>query len=325
MAALGPSALNALATLQGTQLFGRQLNLVLGVPNSPKLLASAAFNDQNSHGLDVSGLDCDFVVEKSLKPTEPNTLQLKVYNFSEDTRQALSGDHDITVKLEAGYKGGISQLYFAEARAAWTETSGEGAATYVTHIESTDSVARPTGVRKTKKIQPNDHGGGNIYRTLGPKVSLVDAFRALSKVLGVGVGNLEAAVAKYGTGIQSVNGSALLGNGAQRMTDICRSAGLEWSIQDGQLQLLNVGGVLSTTQAIQISENTGMLDSPSVDSQGVVSVKTRLIPGLAPGVLVVIDSLFVGEGSGFRVQKCRYTGSTYGDAWDIEFSALPYS
>lgn len=324
MAELGPSALNALATLQGTRLFGRQLNLTLGVPNSPTLLASSAFNDQNSHGLDI-GLDCDFVIEKSLKPTEPNTLQLKVYNFSEDSRQALSGDHDITVRLEAGYVGGVSQLYFAEARAAWTDAGGEGAATYTTHIESTDTIARPTGVRKTKKIQPNDHGGGNIYRTLGPKVPLKDAFRALSKVLGVGVGNLEQAVEKFGTGIQSVNGSALLGNGAQRMTDICRSAGLEWSIQDGQLQLLNVGGVLSTTQAIQISAATGMLDSPAVDSQGAVSVKTRLIPGLAPGVLVVIDSLFVGSGSGFRVQKCRYVGSTSGDAWDCEFTALPYT
>jgi hypothetical protein len=310
---------NTIAQLVGTKLFTRSLNLVIGFPLNPQLNVTAVFNDTNSAGLDVSGLDVDFSVEKSLKPSEPNTCAIKVYNLSRTSREKLSGGHSLTVRLEAGYVGGISQLYFAGARSAWTTSDSRG--TYVTHIESTDSIARPTGVKATNKPQPG--ANGNIYRTSGPRVPLADAFRTIAAAFGIGEGNLKTALANmHGANLTAVNGSALLGNGARRMTDLCRSAGLEWSIQDNNLQLINIGQVLSTTRAILVSEGTGMEGSPSVDSQGALSVKTRLIPGLAPGVLVNIQSLFVN--GGYRVEKCRYVGSTRGRDWSCHFDAVTY-
>jgi hypothetical protein len=311
---------NALAALQGTQLFGRAVNLTIGFANDPLAQPiTAAFNDTTAKGKDVSGHDLNFVVEKSLKPDEPNTCSIIVFNLSEASRQKLSGQQKLTVRLEAGYRGGLTQLYFAEARAAWSTRQGPD---IHLHIESTDTIARPTGVRKTKKAQPGSTTG-SLYITKGPRVQLEDAFRTITKALGIGEGNLKAALTNlHGQQLTSVNGAALIGHGARRMTDLCRSAGLEWSIQDGALQLLNVGQVLGTTQAILVSPSTGMIDSPSVDSQGAVSVSTLLIPGLAPGVLVVIDSLFVQ--GGYRVEKCRYVGSTYGNDWTCHFDAIKY-
>ena len=126
----------------------------------------------------------------------------------------------------------------------------------------------------------------------------------------------------YGAPITAVNAAALVGNGAKRMTDLCRSAGLEWSIQDGGLQLLNIGKALSTTSAIQLDSTTGLIESPSVDSQGVLTIKSLLIPGIAPGVLLNVNSLFVQ--GGYRVEKVRYAGNTVGQEWYAEMSAVKY-
>jgi hypothetical protein len=153
-------------------------------------------------------------------------------------------------------------------------------------------------------------------------VPLIQAFQSITDALGIGDGNLKQALAAGSSPISSVNGAALLGNGAERMTDLCRSAGLEWSVQDGELQLLNVGQTLSTTKAIEVSSATGLVNSPSVDSQGAVEMTTLLIPGLAPGVLINVDSLFVK--GGFRIEKIRYEGNTQGQEWYAHIAAAKY-
>jgi hypothetical protein len=307
-----------LSEFKGIKLFGRALSLVISSPDIPLPLVDGKFN-ADPNGIDVSGLDVDFHVEKSLKPEEPNTLRLRIYNLAETTRQSLSGKNALTVRLEAGYLGATAQLYLAQTRAAWTKADGSE---YETHIESMDTVARPTGIKRSKKPVPGSKTG-SIYVSKGPKVPIQQAFQSIADVLGIGVGNLNAALAgRPNQALQSVSGSALLGNGAQRMTDLCRSAGLEWSIQDGQLQLLNIGGILSTNAAIRIASDSGMIGSPSVDSQGAVSVKSLLIPGLAPGVLISLDTLFCK--GGYRIDKIRYIGSTYGEAWWAEMDAIKY-
>ena len=315
------NALNLQNTLKGTRLYGRRISLTVGTPGSAEELAQVEFNEQQQVGRDISGLDVEFVVEKSIKPSEPNTAKIKVYNLAEVTRKAMSGTKPLTVRLEAGYVGAVSQLYFAAVRSAWTVRDGTD---FITHLESSDSIARPTGVRTTKKLQPNEVNG-NIYRTMGPRVPLADAFKQITQALGITEGNLKQALARRNNPrISSVNGASLIGNAARRMTDLCRSAGLEWWIDDGKLSLVNIADSLSNgTNAIEVSSDTGMWDgSPQVDSQGVVQVSTALIPGLSPGVLVNIDSLFVS--GGYRVEKCRYVGNTRGNDWTCHFDAVKY-
>ncbi len=307
------------------KLFGRACNLTIGFPNDPTLNVEARFNETNAQGFDtggIAGLDIEFLIEKSLKPTEPNTAQIRVWNLSPTSRQKLSGQHSLTVRLEAGYVDGVSQLYLADTRSAWTVREG---ADYITHIESTDTIARPTGVRTTKKARPGS-STGNLHRTMGARVPLQTALQVLTEAMGISPGNLTTAL-HGGLPISAVNGGALVGNAARRMTDICRSAGLEWSVQDGALQLLNIGQVLRSTAAIELSSdnpgrNTGIIGSPSVDSQGAVTVTTLLIPGLAPGVLVSLNTLFVK--GGYRIEKIRYQGSTRGKEWYASFDAVRY-
>jgi hypothetical protein len=303
--------------LTGTPLFGRTCRLTVGSPTAPGIL-QANFNDTNTTGLDLSGFSISFVVEKSLVASDVNTCAIKVLNLNKDSRQQLSGASSLTVLLEAGYIGGLSQIYFAGARAAWSTREG---ANYITHIESSDTIARPTGLKKTKKIPPGSTTG-SIYRTRGARVPIAQAFAQIAQSLGIQEGNLQQALANGSFPITAVNGSALLGNGARRMTDLCRSCGLEWSVQDGKLQLLNIGQTLSTTQAILINSSTGLINSPSVDSQGALELTTLLIPGLAPGVLLDVESLFVK--GGFRIEKIRYEGDTAGQSWYAHIAAAKY-
>lgn len=305
-------------TIDGTKLFGHQLVLQIGYPNNPNLPVNVNFNASNSSGLDtggITGIDVDFVVEKDIKNTSPNTCSIKLYNLNDQSRAAISGKHPLTVKLEAGYTGGTTQLYFAQTRAAWSEREGPQ---NVTRIESTDTVARVTGTRATKKITNT----AALYKTMGARVPISQAFQAIAGVMGIGVGNLNQALAGLTVNLPQVNGAALLGNSAQVMTDLCRSAGLEWWVDDGNLCLVNIGGFLSGTAAIEISEDTGLVGSPSVDSTGALALKTRIIPGLVPGVQISVKSLFVR--GGYRVEKCRYKGSTRGKEWDIELDAVVY-
>jgi hypothetical protein len=329
--------------LQSTKLFGRSYKLTLSFlsPAQQESNVIAVFVGSTAspatQAYDVSTHDIEFVVEKSLKPGEPNTCSIKVFNLSATQRQNLSGFNvynpgspatGMTVLLEAGYQQQTSQIYFAGARGAWSTRVG---ADYVTHIESMDTIARPTGLKKTKKIPPGGPPAGSVYHTTGAKVPLSQALNALAEAMGVGPGNLGdlarilASPSQSGFPVPtltSVNGSAIVGNSARRMTDICRSAGLEWSVQDGVLQILNVGQTLSTTTAIELNSSSGLIGSPNVDSQGALELTTLLTPGLAPGILIDVESEFVT--GGYRIEKIRYEGNTRGQAWYAHIAASKY-
>lgn len=289
--------------LQEAKLFGRAFKLVVGVPDNPDIKVEAEFDGSDTRGLDVSGFDIDFTIEKTLKP-EPNTCDIKVYNLSEVNRKILSGSK-LTVKLEAGYKGATSLLYFGEVRAAWTDRQGPD---FITHLESGD------GEKEIAKSRIN------VAR--GAKVPIFSALSSIVEAIGVGQGNVGAIESVLlSRGIASINGGSLTGSAASRLTDLCRSAGLEWSIQNGAIQILDIGKTIST-QALTISSDTGMIESPTVDSGGILSVTTLIIPGLQPGVLVNMDSLFYK--GGYRIERCKWAGQIYGNNWQCSWEAKKY-
>ncbi len=291
-----------MALLQNTKLNGRSISLIVGAPGGdPSASISAQFGIPDANAIDFSGLDIDFTIEKNLKP-EPNTCEVLVYNLSEASRKTMSGGHKLTLKLEAGYKGGMSLLYLGDVRSAWTVRSGPD---FITHFESGDG---------EKEIRKN-----RLNVSYGAKVPVSVALSSIVDALKVGQGN----VAHIGAvlqekGIATINGGSLTGSAALRLTDFCKSAGLEWSIQNGSLQILDLGKALSK-QAIEISANTGMVNSPSVDNDGVLSVTTLIIPGLQPGIIIRMNSTFV-QGD-FRVEQCKWHGQTSGNDWYIDIEA----
>lgn len=271
--------------------------------------------------LDVTEMRCVFKITRSLRSV-PNTAELSIYNLNEDHRKSLEQMPDrpnnVTLKqaiaaphiypmlqIEAGYSSGTHLLYLGEVRTAHSVIEG---ASIVTKLATGDG----------EKEQQQSR----INVPIGAKASIDIALTALVSALGIGEGNLRAMLSKVKLNDASnmyVKGGVLSGSASNEMDAFCKSANLDWSIQNGQLLLLNRTAPIAT-QGIVLNSDTGLIESPSIDNKGIVSFKTLMIPNLEPGRRVVFDSKFVkGE---YRVDDCTYTGDTEGKEWYIDCKAV---
>ena len=253
--------------------------------------------------VDVSDLACSFHVHKTLKP-EPNTCELVVFNLAAATRQRLTTPQRIGVRIEAGYGGQNSQIYLGEVRSL---AAGM--------VDGPDIRTELTSGDTEKAMQT-----ARIAVPIGAGASQLSVLQSLTNALGVGPGNIADAAAKLQKAGRLIfaRDTVIVGNVARVITDLCRAGNLEWSIQDGTIQLLDIGAALAV-KPYSLSASTGLVGSPKLDKDGKVSASVLMLPGLRPGMPVVFDSKFV-KGT-FRVIEATYAGDTWGDgddAWGID-------
>lgn len=278
-------------------------------------------------------LDISFKIMKSLKD-EPNKCELSIWNLSEDHRaqiedlnpatknvsvlakkkEKLAAEKEATkgipCKIEAGYGDDASDLpllWLGDMRTAHSVRQGSD---WITIITSGDG----------EKAWQN----ARINVSYGPQTPVATAIRAMVKELGIGEGNLAEVISSVelkGIGRVFPHGTVLSGYVSRLLTDFCRSADLEWSIQDGALQIINVGKALRES-AIKITSNSGMLDSPTVDVDGVLTVKMLMPPSIRPGRLLVVDADRI-KGN-YKAEKIEWSGDTFGDPWEVTIQASRY-
>jgi hypothetical protein len=271
------------------------------------------FVDVTVDTIRFQNLDCQFHVKKTLKP-QPNTCELTIFNLSEEhiaqlenlrpkEKQATKG---IGCRIEAGYLGHTSQLWLGDLRTCLTTEEG---ADFVTRLESGD------GEKAWKNAR--------LHVSYGPKVSLETALRAMVRELGLGEGNLSKIVARLKQSGSAVfpGGVTLSGSVARQLKAFAASADLEVSIQDGALQFLDRGAALSGT-AVRIAPETGMVGSPTVDNDGVLEVKSLMIPDIRCGGLVTIDARRV-KGT-YRVEEAEWDGDTSAENWYVTVRGKRY-
>jgi hypothetical protein len=278
--------------------------------------------------LQLEGFRVKFNIQKTLKP-EPNKALIEVYNLSETHRgqlgqlapgkKAKTGKAGrgkasppllgtVPVRLEAGYADpGPEMIFLGNLRTVDSERMGPD---WVTSIASGD------GERAFRTAR--------INQSFGPRTPPDVALRALVKSLGLGNGNMAQVLSSLrmnGSGTLLTRGLVLSGPTARMMSDFCRSANLEWSIQDGNLQFVDLNTALSQ-KAVVLSPSTGMIESPNVDGSGVLQCKTLMIPGLRCGALVVVKGVNV-QGT-YRVEKITYEGDTHGHEWGCVLEGRRY-
>jgi hypothetical protein len=257
----------------------------------------------------INGLDIQFNVKKTLK-AEPNTANIKVWNLSEQTRATVEASRPglkdakpIPILLTAGYVGDVGQIYLGEVRSAFTTVEGPDRVTELT-----------TGDGESA-------GRQRILQSIGPKTPVDVALRAIVRTLGIGEGNIGKAITSLksrGFGNLYEKGAVLAGNSARLLTDFCKGSSLEWSIQDGRLQILDIGKALET-KAFEVSAQTGMVGSPTIDSKGIASATVFLTSQLRPGVKVSFKA--VGLKGFYRVTQVDYEGDTAGNDWYCKIKA----
>lgn len=254
-------------------------------------------------GVFSPGMHVAFKACRTLKP-EPNTCDVKIWNLSPEHRALLTKVKAPVVSLTAGYAQDNTQIFY-------------GQAVHVRH-------ERVSPVDIVTTISTSDGGDkfqtARVKQSFGPRTKPSEVLRALVKALGVKPGNIEAAARKLDGGKLAnlyVEGVTITGHAANALSCLCRSAGLEWSIQDNGVQIIDVGRDVAKT-AIVLHEGL-LMGTPSVSSKNIVEGRTFIQKDFLPGRQIRIKSEFVS--GPYRLEKCAYTGDTHTDDWAVDFEA----
>lgn len=258
----------------------------------------------------IEGLRVRFKVDKTSKP-EPNKAEVSIWGLAESNRAMLERmvdeGQEIPVQIEAGYAAATSVIYSGQLR--HVATTREGPDLIVT-VGSGDGEKAYQTKRVSASFQPN--------------VTADAVLRKLAASLGVSPGNVASAAVKLrlaGVGALFSQGTVLHGSASREMSAICRSCGLSWSIQDGELQLLPIGKALEAS-AIDLSPETGLVGSPTVDGKGKLSARMLMAPDVFPGRKIVLTSERLS--GNYVVDVSSHSGDSHGQEWyvDIEGKAL---
>lgn len=276
------------------ELFGRSVSVTVG---------TTKFRD----------LDVAFSIEKSIKP-EPNTCDLTIYNLTKDHQAALEAlaprgtapaTQGIPCEIEAGYQDETSLIWRGDLRTVETLSDGADA---VTILSSGDGEKAWV------------HGRNHV--SYGPKTPIETALRAVARALGVGEGNLSKVVSQLKVAGSAIfpTGKVLSGSASRQLMELVRSAELEVSVQDGALQFIDRGQALDG-KAILLSPSTGLIGSPTVDNEGIMSCRVLMIPEVRIGGAAVLDAeRLKGD---YRLIHGTWMGDTSGGDWAIDLQGEP--
>lgn len=223
-----------------TNLFKRKATVLLAFP------VAENFSTISSQVIEISQLRVSFQVKKALTK-DPNSCEIKIYNLSESTRKSLPGT-GAKVVLRAGYEGTEEQIFIGDVRLI--ENAREGTE-WVTKINSGDGSRALTY--------------GRVSSSFGPGASVVDVLKSLGKSLLMNKGNLESVIAKIPISTSFTQGYVAHGNAFRELEKVLKVAGYELSIQDGALLALAPGDA-TTEELIELSESSGLIDSPEMAS-----------------------------------------------------------
>lgn len=277
--------------------------------------------------LDLSQFDCKFEAKKTNTPLQPNSLELQVYNLLPEHRATLE-KHKNRLILSAGYDENFGEIFNGEVMAAWTVREGPD---WVTHVATGEG------------MMPIAMAG--INTSMGKAATTKDIILQLADSMGLKVsGGTKGLLAQVPDAIKAMFGNrgVLQGNSARLMSEACDKAGLEWSVQGSEFVLTKKGEPLPS-RAVLLTQDTGMIGSPSLEAKGtgsfntpvaaartqaltkpghIVTVKSLINPSVSIGGVIVIDSREVQ--GGYKVLQLKYQGDTRGQDWYVEITGVDY-
>ncbi len=257
----------------------------------------------------IENLNIGFTVERTLKK-EPSTLECAVFNLSADTRKLMKQDARLIVTLEAGYGDDAHAIFVGDVRRV---AERRDLPDLITDIEAGDG----------------ERGAKQWARKWFPKGSSVDSvFRYLTKTAGYGEGNVSRGVQireQSGLPTRLESGLHVRGYALDELAELANSRGIEFSVQAGEVQMLEYGQAKEGVPVTLISPKTGLIGYPTVDSvkvgttnktEDIMTLNHRLLPNVFPGSLVDVQSEFVT--GRYKVLRALYSGSLFGDDFNIE-------
>ena len=297
-------------------------------------VASLVIGKEGGEGRELAGLRFSFSIQKGSTKT-PNKCTVKVWNAAPQTRARIETIGNALI-LRAGYAQdtGANTIFSGNVTRALTSREGPD---WVTELELLDGGLE---FRDTK---------ASVSFAAGATVAQVIA--DLAKRFGLPVRPLPDSIAAK----QYRSGFAFAGRVRDALDKACQYAGLEWSIQNREIQIIARGGVFRQ-RAYVLSPDTGLIGSPMQESKsmtekaaakegvtasqpGVRRTTERdaggevdnvlqvlgykatsfLLPLLEPGGYVQLKSSGI-DGEFFRVEELVHNGDTHGRDWHTEIT-----
>lgn len=261
----------------------------------------------------VRDLRIAFDIEKT-RDTTANRALIQVYNLAPATRGRIK-DNDIVVQLLAGYAQGDGPklIFKGEIRTIVHKRQGPDV---VTTIETQDGVVPLRDTRLTASYAPS--------------TDAITAVREIAAKFGIPVKLFDEPVGTFD------NGYAFAGPAKDALEEVCRRFDLEWSVQDGAVQVVAAGGTTSEP-VILLSADSGLIGNPErltykvtdltnprkrTKAQADWRVRSLLHPDLNPARKLRLESIDV-KGD-FSIETLKHAGDTHGDDWlsEVEVKAL---
>lgn len=297
-------------------------------------VASLVVGKEGGKGKELAGLRFSFSIQKGSTKT-PNQCTVKVWNAAPDTRAFIEVIGNVLI-LKTGYSEDIGATTIFTGNVTRTLTVREWP-DWITELELQDGFV--------------EFRDAKVSLSFGKGATVLQVVTAISKKFGLPVRPLPADVAKK----QYPAGFAFVGRVRDAMDKACENGGLEWSIQNREIQIIKKGGVFKQ-RAYLLSPDTGLVGSPMQESktmtekaaakEGITAsqpgvrkttkrdkdgevqevlqvlgykVKTLLQPLIEPGGYVQVKSKGI-DGEFFRVEELTHAGDTHGNEWHSELT-----
>lgn len=258
-------------------------------------------------GYATEALRVRFKVEKSTTIKDPNKLDVTITNLSKKSRDQMTAK-GMAVVLEAGYAGTRGVLFSGASRICDHKHDG---ADWETKIQCGDGEQLFQFSRLSKSF--------------GAGTDVASAIREAASALAVNKGNLDTALDSLGRSLAFEHGFACHGNAAAVFSDLLKSVGLVWSIQQGAL-LVSKKNAPAIQEVVILSAKTGLLGSPEHSpptkekKQTTLVCRSLLNPKIRPGLVLRLDSLQV-KGD-FIPTKVEHMGDSHGQMWETKVEAV---
>ncbi len=253
----------------------------------------------------IEGLRITFSVKKDLKK-DANETSIKVYNLG-PSRKKIWGMHS-EIQLLAGYAShcGLLRVFNGDITEVWDSIEGVDVITNIVArdgykaLTQTAFTASYSAGTSSKKVQDD------IVSALGLPVKFSKAIQ----------------------GSPLLQGFAHFGTAESALDKLVARHGLEWSVQDRHVQILEQGeGNDDSRDIVLLTPQSGLIGSPErlnrqesePKNEEVLNgwrIRSLLNPDIRPGSWVAVRSKAIPEVTAFRVDAVEHKGDTHGQDWE---------
>lgn len=285
---------------QQNQFFGRAYSLAMGAPNQVGALV------YGNIGTDPAPLKIKFDIDKNSLGSS-NKAKIEIYNLSQQTRQAIKKGY--IVQLKAGYQSGYDIIFTGNILPNGIGSKRSNA-DIITTIECGDGESAIV-MAALDKSYPAGITALQILR---------DCATAMNLENSVNPEGISSGIVFLPNNTVYNKGFVAKGPASATLDKICKPLGLEWSVQNNNLNVIPKTGHNGQT-AILISKDTGMIGVPSQNDQ-MTKFTALLNPRIVPGSLIKLESENTLLNGFYRIRRSHFEGDTHDNKWQVETECI---